>query len=274
MSEGPPQLQLVLPARAENVIVVRQAVAGLGEAVGLPDQRVADLKTVVTEACNNVVVHAYPDGEGPLEVAATATEDEVEVVISDQGQGFRPNAETDDATLGLGLPLIASLSDGFEITGGAGGGTRTRVRLSFEQPEPPGKNGGPSAVTEATEISVAAGDVVRPVLARVIGALASRAEFSLDRLADTVLLGDAVSSRGAKDFAHGQVTISIADGDGTLDVTVGPLVEGGGERILSAMEIPAGDRGSLRKLARSMEVVNRKAPDGTPAEYLEFEVSS
>ncbi len=111
MSEGPPQLQLVLPARAENVIVVRQAVAGLGEAVGLPDQRVADLKTVVTEACNNVVVHAYPDGEGPLEVAATATEDEVEVVISDEGQGFRPNAETDDATLGLGLPLIAALSD-------------------------------------------------------------------------------------------------------------------------------------------------------------------
>ena len=40
------------------------------------------------------------------------------------------------------------------------------------------------------------------------------------------------------------------------------------------MEIPAGDRGSLRKLARSMEVVSRDAPDGTPAEYLEFEVSS
>ena len=268
------ELHLVLPAKADNVIIVRQAVAGLAEAVGLPGQRIGDLKTVVTEACNNVVLHAYADGEGPLEVAATATEDEMEVVISDEGQGFRPNAETDDATLGLGLPLIASLSDGFEITGGAGGGTRTRVRLSFEPPELPGQNGGSVSVTEATEISVAAGEVVRPVLARVIGALASRAEFSLDRLADTVLLGDAVSSRGADDFAQGLVTISITDGDGTLDLTVGPLVEGGGERILSAMEIPAGDRGSLRKLARSMEVVSRDAPDGTPAEYLEFEVSS
>jgi serine/threonine-protein kinase RsbW len=274
MSDGSPQLRLVLPARAENVIVVRQAVAGLGEAVGLPEQRLADLKTVVTEACNNVVLHAYVDGEGPLEVAASATDGEVEVVITDEGQGFRPSADTDGATLGLGLPLIASLSDGFEITGGAGEGTRTRVRLSFEPPKLPGKNGGSPSVNEATEISVAAGEVVRPVLARVIGALASRAEFSLDRLADTVLLGDAVSSRGPDDFAHGQIAISIVDGSGTLGISVGPLVGGGGERILSAMEIPAGDRGSLRKLARSMEVVTREANDGTPAEYLEFEVSS
>ena len=58
------------PARAENVIVVRQAVAGLGEALGLTDQRVDDLKTVVSEACNNVVLHAYEGEPGPLDVSA------------------------------------------------------------------------------------------------------------------------------------------------------------------------------------------------------------
>ena len=63
-------LQLSLPARAENVIVVRQAVAGLGEALGLSDQRVDDLKTVVSEACNNVVIHAYEGEPGPLHVSA------------------------------------------------------------------------------------------------------------------------------------------------------------------------------------------------------------
>ena len=47
------------PPAPENVIVVRQAVAGLGEALGFRDQRVDDLKAVVTEACNNVVLHAY-----------------------------------------------------------------------------------------------------------------------------------------------------------------------------------------------------------------------
>jgi anti-sigma regulatory factor (Ser/Thr protein kinase) len=45
-----PDLRLVLPAKAENVLVVRQAVAGLGEALGLSRGRIADLKTVVTEA--------------------------------------------------------------------------------------------------------------------------------------------------------------------------------------------------------------------------------
>ena len=86
------------------------------------------------------------------------------------------------------------------------------------------------------------GAMVRPVLARVIGALAARAEFSVDRLADTVLLGDAVSAHGADDFSSGRVEVAIKDGDGALDVRVGPLVEGGGERILAADGDPRGRR--------------------------------
>jgi serine/threonine-protein kinase RsbW len=275
MNAQRPQLRLTLPARSDNVIVVRQAVAGLGEAVSLPDQRLADLKTVVTEACNNVVLHAYPDGEeGPLEVAASIAADQVEVVISDQGHGFRPLAESDGASLGLGLPLIASLSDGFEISGGAGQGTRTCVRLGLEAPDPSANGGGsPAVAADRTELAVAPGDAVRPVLARVIGALASRAEFSLDRLADTVLLGDAVSARGTDDFAEGLIAISIQDGDGSLTISVGPLVEGGAERLLRAMDIPAGERGSLRTLARGMETRSGMTADGRPAEYLEFEVA-
>ncbi len=126
------ELHLVLPAVPENVIVVRQAAAGLGEALGLPAQRVDDLKAVVTEASNNVVLHAYDDGPGPLEVSATSDDTHVEIVIQDRGRGFLPRADTErEPSLGLGLPLIASLSDGFEIRGGAGEGTRTAVRFAF-----------------------------------------------------------------------------------------------------------------------------------------------
>ena len=115
--------------------------------------------------------------------------------------------------------------------------------------------------------------IVRPVLARVIGALAARAEFSVDRLADTVLLGDAVSAHGADDFANGRLEVAIWDGDGTLDVRLGPLVEGGGERILAQMEIPrrdwlAEDAGRL-----GIEVTTDTAPDGSTAEYVVFEVA-
>lgn len=269
---APPQLRLSLPARPENVIVARQALAGLGEAIGLSEQRLADLKTVVSEACNNVVLHAYPgDEEGPLEVSASADDRRIEVEISDRGSGFRPSSDEDGAHLGLGLPLIASLSDSFEISGAAGEGTRTRVTLLVETAEPQSLNGNGPTVIEETELAIVAGEVVRPVLARVIGALAARADFSMDRLADTVLLGDAVSSHRPNDFPEGLVGIAIRDGDGTLNVRIGPVVEGAGARILSAMDLPAGERGSLRNLARSIQVVS--ADDPEPGEYVEIEVS-
>jgi serine/threonine-protein kinase RsbW len=252
-------------------MVVRQAVAGLGEALGLSGSRIADLKTVVTEACNNVVLHAYGDEPGPLEVTAEPGQRELEIVIADEGKGFRPRAnESDTPSLGLGLPLIAALSDSFEISGGAGQGSRTTIRFGYAPPEF-GNNGTPTEVPAELEMAITPGAIVKPVLARVIGALAARAEFSVDRLADTVLLGDAVSSSDEGDYADGRVGISIKDGAGTLDVRVGPLVEGAGERLLAEMELPG--HGSLRSLASTMEVAKGETPEGEAAEFLIFEVT-
>jgi serine/threonine-protein kinase RsbW len=264
------ELHLTLPATAENVMVVRQAVAGLGEALGLSGARVADLKTVVTEACNNVVLHAYEDEPGPLLVTAEPGEGELEIQIADEGQGFRPRASEGDASLGLGLPLIAALSDSFEISGGAGQGSRTTIRFGYAPPAF-SNNGTPTVAPTELEMAITPGEMVRPVLARVIGALAARAEFSVDRLADTVLLGDAVSTSEGGDFADGRVGISIRDTEGTLDVRVGPLVEGAGERLLSEMDLPG--HGSLRTLASTMEIVKGETPEGDAAEFLVFEVT-
>ena len=105
-----------------------------------------------------------------------------------------------------------------------------------------------------------------------MGALAARAEFSVDRLADTVLLGDAVSASDGGEFSEGRVGIFIKDGDGTLDVRVGPLVDGAGERLIAEMELPGA--GSLSNLASNMEVAKRETPEGEAAEFLVFEVSS
>ena len=71
MSNGDQALNITLPANAENVAVVRHALAGLAETLGMDEPGIADLKTVVTEACMNVVVHAYAGrAPGPLEVEA------------------------------------------------------------------------------------------------------------------------------------------------------------------------------------------------------------
>lgn len=122
-----PDLSLTLPARAENVAVVRHAIGGLGEALAIDDQTLSDVKLAVTEACTNAVVHAYPDGEGPLEVAAYLRDDRLMLVIRDEGRGIVPR--TDSPGLGLGLPLIATLAEALEL--GTDAEDRTEVRMTF-----------------------------------------------------------------------------------------------------------------------------------------------
>jgi serine/threonine-protein kinase RsbW len=263
-------LNLTVAARPENLAVIRQALAGYAEAMGFDSDAIADLKTVVTEACMNVVVHAYPDGTaGPLEVSAEPDEHGLEISVRDQGSGFRPRpADVEDSGLRLGLPLIATLSDEFEISGG-GGGTEVRVKLGYSragaEDESRDERHDPETA-EGTVMSIAAGAFVRPVLARVIGALAARADFSVDRLSDTILIGDAVSAHDASDFRKGTVGIELSDGMGWIGVRIGPLVGGGGERIVDGLELPGGT--SLSKLASDVTVKREEMEGGDAAEYV------
>ena len=123
-----PDLVLTLPARAENVAVVRHAFGGLGDALDIEDQILADVKLAVTEACTNVVVHAYPDGDGPMEVAAGVRDGRLMIAVRDDGRGMLPRP--DSPGLGLGLPLIATLAETLEL--GRSPDDRTEVRMTFK----------------------------------------------------------------------------------------------------------------------------------------------
>jgi serine/threonine-protein kinase RsbW len=123
-----PDLEITLPARAENVAVVRHAVGGLGEVLQVDDQTLSDIKLAVTEACTNVVVHAYPDGEGPMGMRASIDERRLYLVVLDRGRGIVPRP--DSPGLGLGLPLIATLAESLEL--GTGHSHETEVRMVFD----------------------------------------------------------------------------------------------------------------------------------------------
>jgi serine/threonine-protein kinase RsbW len=123
-----PDIELALPARAANIAVVRHAFGAIGEVFAVDEETLSNIRLAVTEACTNVVVHAYPDGrEGPLEVCATLRENELEVVVRDEGPGIAPRA--DSPGLGLGLPLIASLAESVQL--GRDEDERTEVRMTF-----------------------------------------------------------------------------------------------------------------------------------------------
>ncbi|MEA2125412.1 MAG: serine/threonine-protein kinase RsbW [Solirubrobacteraceae bacterium] len=134
--EGPDarcDVHLTLPASAANVVVIRRVIGTLAEAMRMSLVRVEDVKLAVTEACTNVVRHAYP-GEaqgGMLDVVANAAGTSLTIIVSDDGGGFQPRAGTGGP--GLGLPLMAAIAREFEIEQDRVGGTR--VRMSFPEAE-------------------------------------------------------------------------------------------------------------------------------------------
>ena len=264
-------LQMSLPARAENVAVVRHALAGLAERMGMDEASLADLKTVVTEACMNVVVHAYAGMEpGPLEVEAEGDGDGLTVVIRDHGTGIRPRPDVERPSLRIGLTLIAALSNSFEIKGGADKGTEIRMHVPLTARENGAKAGSTFAVAadDETRIRVGPPEIVGPVLSRALSALAARQDISVDRLSDTMLLSDAISARAPQGFTDGHVSLSIAELPEGIELKVGPMTHGGAERLRASFELPEVG-GSLAALTDELRV-----EDGDEGEYLVVGIST
>jgi serine/threonine-protein kinase RsbW len=123
-----PDMEIMLAARAENIAIVRHALGGLGEAFDVPEPKLSDIRLAVTEACANVVVHAYPnDREGPMEIVASKDDDALTVLVRDWGRGIGPRP--DSPGLGLGLSLIAALAETVQL--GHDGQEHTEVRMTF-----------------------------------------------------------------------------------------------------------------------------------------------
>src|SRR3954453_18654758 len=94
-------VKLTLPARPENVSVIRHVLGAFAESLRLPDELVEDLRLAVTEACTNVVRHAYPpERPGPVEISVRPEFDYVNVVVADRGRGIGSSADTSGPGLG------------------------------------------------------------------------------------------------------------------------------------------------------------------------------
>jgi serine/threonine-protein kinase RsbW len=122
-------VRLTLPARPENVAVVRHVLGAFAEALHLPLDVVEDMRLAVTEACTNVVRHAYDGTEpGSLEIVIRPEGDVLDVIVSDRGRGIGPSPDT--AGPGLGLPLIAALVDSLEIQHAPRAGSRLAMTFA------------------------------------------------------------------------------------------------------------------------------------------------
>jgi anti-sigma regulatory factor (Ser/Thr protein kinase) len=124
-------IHITLPARPDSLSVARRTVVSHAEKLGLAKAAIADLKTAVSEACANVVLHAYEDQEepGPLELDFRSKSEELSVVITDHGGGIRPCPSGEMPSLRLGLPIIGALSSSFQLVSVLNRGTEITIRF-------------------------------------------------------------------------------------------------------------------------------------------------
>jgi serine/threonine-protein kinase RsbW len=234
---GTPNVRLSLSNRAENVLLVRQALTGLAEAVGLDPIALNDVSTAVTEACNNVVLHAYSGAEGPFEVELTTSSSGLDATVRDHGSGILPGVTaTEEVTGGIGLPVIQALSDSVEFRDVPGGGTEVAMHFeaAFTDPleECESDDGAELAAIDHTTpgdvtlMTVGPTSVARGVVPRVLSTLAARAYFSTDRISDTQLLADALVAHTDGSMSAGHLSVGVSVAPRHLEIRIGPLQTG------------------------------------------------
>lgn len=125
-----PLVLMTVPAEPSSVPLVRHAVSGLGATDGWDPAFLTDVSVAVTEACENAVAHGYPDSApGSVAVSIHLEGSRLTVRVVDDGVGFPAPAPGDDRREGLGLMLMAALSDDLAIASPVGG--PTDLRLTF-----------------------------------------------------------------------------------------------------------------------------------------------
>jgi PAS domain S-box-containing protein len=130
------RLERTFDSEVSAVAVARHEVVAFASARGAPESVLRDLALAVSEACTNVVVHAYrdrpADAAGPMHVRAWVDGDALEVSIADEGCGVRPRR--DSPGVGLGLGIIARTTDEFEVRDAPEGGGELRLRFRLNDP--------------------------------------------------------------------------------------------------------------------------------------------
>ena len=132
-------VELRVPSQAKYLAVVRQTIAGLADGMHFRRSAIEDIALAVSEACANVVKHAYVKrGSGnSIDLRCAMARGQLEILIQDRGRGFdvgklKPYqkgtlALNAKGSVGVGLFLATRLMDTVEIVSRKGVGTRIRM---------------------------------------------------------------------------------------------------------------------------------------------------
>jgi serine/threonine-protein kinase RsbW len=270
-----PSARLTLAARPENVSLVREMIAAVTELAAVGGS-LDDVKAAVSEAANNVVLHAYEGEEGTLEVAVRVLQSALEVSVRDTGVGIPSRAVAEQtasrlmaergAGHGLGIAVMDALADRFELRPRAPHGVEVMLRFALGARSTLADGDaeivtGPLEPVHADELvlSMAPPQLGSVLLPRLACAAAARAGFTVDRMSDAQLLADALAAHVVPALREPSLHCRIAIGTRELTITVGIFDAGGARAAIEDSNV--GQLGPLlERLASATRVLEE--PDG------------
>lgn len=135
-------MTLEFPSKSANEAFARSAVACFAAQMDPTLEELGDIRTAVSEAVTNCIVHGYPDGFGMITVRCRILKDQVlDIVIKDKGVGIsnieqaRQPMFTTGGTerSGMGFTIMESFMTTFSVTSEPGKGTTVHMRRRLQR---------------------------------------------------------------------------------------------------------------------------------------------
>ena len=129
-------MRLTFDSRSENEEFARVVVAVFATRMNPTLEEIDDIKTAVSEAVTNAVIHGYQNGEGTILIEAAVEENVLSVTVSDNGVGIsniekamEPMFSTlPEERSGMGFSFMEAFMDRVEVISSPGGGTSVTMR--------------------------------------------------------------------------------------------------------------------------------------------------
>ncbi len=136
------KMEIKFKAKSENESFARASVAGFCLQLNPTIDEITDIKTAVSEAVTNSVVHAYPNGNGEIIITVTLYSSSLKIEIRDFGVGIKDlekarqpfyTTRPDDERSGMGFTVMESFMDSLDVENMGSGGVKVTLTKNIQE---------------------------------------------------------------------------------------------------------------------------------------------
>ena len=136
------EMKIEFLSKSANEAFARISVAAFASQLDPTIEEIADIKTSVSEAVTNSIIHAYPNKDGLVKLRAILFDDEIEIEISDAGEGIENIEEAKEPLFttkgnlersGMGFTIMENFMDKLKVESIVGLGTKVTMNKKIKK---------------------------------------------------------------------------------------------------------------------------------------------